>query len=85
MDEYEQCDVVTATYLPQKMTDLKPWAAAWIGTRMLWTAAWVIEEGPYAGQWAFIPRTTNDERPLNPPPFGWAPLCDLADAVREQA
>lgn len=84
MDEYEQCDVVVATYLPQKMTDLKPWAAAWIGTRARWTAMWVVDDGAYAGQWAFAPRTNLDERRSGLPPFGWAPLCDLADVVRER-
>lgn len=84
-EEYEQFDVITATYLPQKMTDLKPWAALWVGTRMKWKAAWLVDEGTYAGQWAFRPMTAveNDDRDLVLPPFGWAPQCDLVDVVRE--
>ena len=81
MDYYQQFDQVDATYLPRRMTDLKPWAAAWVSKRCTWYAAWEIEDGEYAGQWAFIPMGTNSDTPV----FGWAPMCDLADVVREPA
>jgi len=83
-DEYERFDVVTATYLPQKMTDLKPWAALWVGTRTKWKASWFVEEGIYEGQWAFRPIIADDDRQRGLPPFGWVPQCDLVDVVREE-
>jgi hypothetical protein len=75
--ELQQFDFVLATFRPTRHDDLQPGAAEWIGERCKWQAAWIIESGPYTGQWAMsvdphrtVPRATS---------FAWAPFCDLAD------
>lgn len=69
----------TAAYTPQRTDDLVPGALPLIGTRMAWHAAWQLDQGVYAGDWACAPSTVR-ERPW---PFGWVPLCDLADIEME--
>lgn len=77
MSALEFCDTVVATFAPKRTDDLKPGAAEFIGQRCVWQAAWPIEEGPYAGQWAM---TWYGDSPR--PPFAWTPLCDLTDIER---
>lgn len=67
----EQFDRVTATFAPANMLTLKPDAAKHIGQRFEWMAAWIIEGGPYDGQFAMQVQT------IPCPSFAWAPLCDL--------
>jgi hypothetical protein len=71
---------VEATFHPRRTDDLRPGADAWIGWRGHWQALWVIEVGPYAGEWAMA----MDEEGVELPPFAWVPSGDLRiHAVRE--
>jgi hypothetical protein len=74
--DLQPSDVVMATMLPHRNDDLKPHAREWIGVRMRWYAAWVIEEGPYTGQMAMTPF---DPTPQGLKAIGWVPLCDLTE------
>lgn len=67
----EQFDKIEAAYQPRRTDDLVDGAAEWIGKTTTWQASWIIEHGPYAGDWAMgaVGREC--------PPFAWAPLCDL--------
>lgn len=67
----KQFDVVYAEFRPTRENDLAPGAAEWIGRRMRWQAMYVIEYGPFMGDWLMMPT-------LPPfPPFAWAPSSDL--------
>lgn len=88
----EQFDWFPAEYQPQRRDDLKPAAEEWIGWRGLWEAAFVIDEGPYEGQFACTVKLKRDGTYGAPYPparaFAWVPQCDLkpiqiseADAV----
>ncbi len=67
-------DCVMATYQPARRDDLKPGVAEWIGLYGEWCAAWIIDDGPYAGQYAMaVPDLAIGLRL----PFGWVPECDL--------
>jgi hypothetical protein len=70
----QQYDEVEATFAPQRTDDLKPGCETWIGRRARWAAEWIIEDGPYQGQWAMVQHETGA-------PMAWSPLCDLADVV----
>ncbi|WFC43167.1 hypothetical protein [Pseudoxanthomonas sp. SE1] len=67
----EQFQRVQATFQPRRTDDLAPGVATLIGRPSEWVAAWRIERGPYAGEWAM--------QPLAPEfhVFGWAPEGDL--------
>lgn len=70
----ERFDIITATFRPQRIDDLKPGVSTWIGRTLKWQAGWLVDKqdgGPYVGLWAMTPMT--DELV----PFGWVPLCDL--------
>jgi hypothetical protein len=64
-----QYDIVIATFQPGRTDDLRAGAREVIGYRGQWEAAWVIEDGPYEGQWAMVP-----EEHLK---FAWCPESDL--------
>lgn len=64
-------DRMTATFRPQRTDDLKPGAETWIGRTVEWEACWKIEEGQFAGDWAWRPLVDDT------PPFAWVPGCDL--------
>ena len=73
-----QFDKVTAVYRPLRIDDLRPGVAEWIGHSFEWEAMWVIEDGPYEGQWAMgMDRLGLRDRGEEVPPFYWCPLCDL--------
>lgn len=60
-----------AAYCPKQRDDLVPGASDLIGKAAVWERAFLIEDGPYAGEWAWslvAPR---------PAPFAWAPESDL--------
>jgi hypothetical protein len=65
---------VTATFQPVETDDLRTVLANAVGWRGEWTASWVIEDGPHAGQWAW---TATD----GPFPH-WVPTCDLVAVVQ---
>ena len=69
----QRFDKVLATFSPRRVDDLRDEAPAAIGLRGVFAAAWLIEEGPYRGQWAMSPNDFERFR------FGWVPLCDLSD------
>jgi hypothetical protein len=66
-------DTVTATFMPVLRHDLKPQAREAIGQTGTWTAAWIIEDGHYKGQWAFMP----DELLWQRTRLAWVPEEDL--------
>lgn len=75
---YHRFDLVTATFSPKKTDDLKPGVADWIERWLVWQASWVIDDGPYEGQMAFLPHAD----PYSPREYlGWVPECDLKDIV----
>ena len=80
----KQFEIVTATFQPRRRDDLKPRAVLWVGVRMHWQAAWVVERedgGPYIGHWAMVPI---DPTPKGREALGWVPLCDLVGVNVEQ-
>ena len=79
--QLEQYARVWGTFSPDRRDDLVPEAADWIGCRLVWQASWLIEDGPYEGQWAMCIVRPGFMNPL--PPFAWVPLCDLDDVVLE--
>jgi len=65
-----QFDYFTAFFEPQRTDDLVDGAEQWIGSLLRWQAAYLIEDGPYEGEWAC---TAWDAKT----PFAWAPFSDL--------
>jgi hypothetical protein len=63
-------DTVRAVFKPKRIDDLRTDAVECIGQVAVWYEAWVIEDGPYEGQRAFIA-----EQPRLP--MGWVPESDL--------
>jgi hypothetical protein len=63
--------IVDATFRPRRTDDLRAEAEPLIGWRGRWQAGWIIDEGPYAGEWHMA---VVDPVPL---PFAWAPSGDL--------
>lgn len=68
-----QFDQVDAVFRPKDLTTLKPDAAVLVGKRFVFRALWLIDEGPYSGQWALMP----DSKWTS----GWVPEEDLADPL----
>ena len=64
----------TAVFSPARIDDLKPGAAELIGKRLRWSKGWIIEDGPYAHQWAC---PLIEDSGAWSAPFAWAPECDL--------
>jgi hypothetical protein len=60
----KQFDEVTATFQPKRTDDLRPDAHQFIGQTFRWIATHVIEEGPYASQWSFMPTDDKFPRPV---------------------
>jgi len=61
---------VIATFKPARTDDLINEAEHLIGFKGEFIASWIIEDGPYTGQWAMAtPREFKDAI--------WVPLCDL--------
>lgn len=52
MEAYER---VRAVFRPQRTDDLQYGGEKHIGKTYTFEACWVIDEGPYEGQWAFVP------------------------------
>jgi hypothetical protein len=76
MDDIQQFDLFYATFNPKRTDDLKPGAASFIGWRGIWEALWIIEDGPYEGQWAIGINDVSHQLKKQPP-FIWVPGCDL--------
>ena len=78
-----QYDVVTATFRPKDLDTLRPSLEKWIGWRGEFQAVWMIEEGPYEGDFAMMPVS-------GPPYYGgplgfyWVPESDLQGTVHPQ-
>ncbi len=63
-------DIVTATFNPKRLDDLRPDALNYIGNRGQWLVAWKIgpkDTNRFMGQWAFTPH------PINRLAVGWVP------------
>jgi hypothetical protein len=71
--DMKQFEVIEATFKPKRIDDLVEGSEAWIGRRTQWQAAWILEDGPYNGEWAMTPH--GDDR--FKAPFAWVPLSDL--------
>lgn len=69
----EQHTYVRATFTPKRLDDLKPEAKHFIGKAGVFQAGWIIEEGPYKGQWAMLPDLETSRRFH----VGWVPEDDL--------
>lgn len=74
LTDIQQFARIEATFTPQRSDDLNPRALRFIGRRLTWLAAWVVEDGPYKGQWAFTADINGSSLGL-----GWVPECDLSD------
>jgi len=71
MTAYAQFAVIRARFEPKRRDNLRPAAVASIGLETTWRAMYVMDEGEYEGQMAFI---TQDPA-INV--GGWVPECDL--------
>ena len=49
-------DVIEAVYAPLRTDDLSPGSSEYNGRIAEWQAVWIIEGGPYDGQWAMAHR-----------------------------
>jgi hypothetical protein len=65
-----------ARFEPARRDDLTPGAERLIGRQRKWQYVWLIEDGPFAGQWACALIS-----PGKPAPFAWAPESDLRRAT----
>ena len=69
----KQFDKVYARFNPRDLTTLRRGARPFVGLCTTWEAYWIIEEGPYSGQWAMVARGWWDSG------FpGWVPEIDLS-------
>jgi len=79
----QQFDYFPAEFQPRRRDDLTPQAAEWIGWAGIWQAAFLIEDGPYAGEFACVVKLKRDGtypggRPYPPADaFAWVPQFDL--------
>ena len=71
----EQFETVTATFQPKVLNTLRPGCELWIGKSGKWTASWIIEDGPYAGQWAMGVHVLDETWRYFP--AAWTPEEDL--------
>lgn len=66
---------IEGDFMPRRRDDLRDSARPCIGQRVAFYAGWIIEAGPYQGQWAMVPRA-----PISG--LGtWVPRCDLLNVV----
>ena len=72
---YSQYTKIKGIFKPQKKETLRGEATPFIGKPLKFMAMWIIEDGPYEGQWAFQPRTMDDKRV----PMGWVPQEDIEE------
>jgi len=70
----KQFDKITATFRPRRTDSLIAGAEKWIGYRGVWQAAYILEEGAYAGEWAM---ECVDDPTRWDMPFAWVPITDL--------
>lgn len=79
----QQFDYFPAEFQPRRRDDLSPAAAEWIGWAGIWEAAFLIDEGPYSGEFACTVKLKRDGtysggRPYPPAEaFAWVPQFDL--------
>lgn len=73
-EDFEQHDFIEACFNPVRRDDLRDKTIVRVGQRSLFCTSFVIDRGPYSGQWAFEAL----------PGWGcnWVPRCDLSDIVR---
>lgn len=69
----KQLDKVIGKFMPRCESDLVPGAETWIGKVTTWQAAWFLEDGEYANEWAMVP--AGPDRLTAP--FGWVPSGDI--------
>lgn len=76
-DRYEQFETFTATLRPADA--VRGEAERFIGRTFAWQKSWVIERGPYVGQWACLAVDENGMGAANGMSW-WVPECDLQEA-----
>lgn len=70
----EEHDKINAVFRPKRTDDLQPGCEEFVGRSGEFQAVWVIEDGPYEGQFAmWVPKDWNFEGF----PAVWVPECDL--------
>jgi hypothetical protein len=81
---FQQLELICGTFAPQRTDDLKSGVAEWIGRRLNWRPSWIIEGGPYDGEWAMVPWIGHYGHEAGAmPPFAWVPQRDLSDIVTD--
>jgi hypothetical protein len=75
----ERFDIIRGEFRPRRKDNLRPWAEGLVGRVFEWEAAWVIESGPYAGEWALLPRDKTGF------PYGWVPASDVIEVPNVRA
>ena len=73
MEQFEQN---IAAFLPQRTDDLREEMKPHIGSTYTWRASWIIEDGPYAGQWAMV-AVPDEHVGVTALPVYWVPESDL--------
>lgn len=73
-----QFDELEGTFNPVRTDDLVGSAKDFIGITFTWQAVWVVESGPYEGEWAMMP-VDSEGKQL----FGWTPESDI-DFINKQ-
>lgn len=68
-------DKFSGVFRPKALDTLKPDVVQHIGKTIHVHAGWVVEEGPYAGQWAFVV----EDRDIC---IGWVPREDIEGMAR---
>lgn len=81
MTDHDQFDEVDATFAPTRRDNLKPDVEDFIGRRLRWRAMWIIEDGPYEGQIAWMPVHAHEFAPG----VAWVPTEDLTDIGPDSA
>jgi len=79
---HEQFDTRLAFFTPKRTDDLRPIPQAMIGCLGEWQCSWVIEEGSYEGQHAWLQMDSFGLDDF----IGWVPTEDLEfPSVEQQA
>lgn len=72
-----QFDRVLGVFEPKRTDDLQNDAAQHIGKLYTWRAMWVIEDGPYEGEWAMGVDRMRVDRFSPEIKFAWVPESDI--------
>ena len=76
--KYSQYVKIKGIFKPKNKETLLDDAIPFVGKPLKFVAMWILDDGPYEGQWAFQPRTMDDKRV----PMGWVPQEDIEEYYR---